>query len=126
MIVRKFRIWQKNEQPVDIIERPYQHLGEMLMKLASSARAKAANGTKDLNEVLKEIDRAATNASTTELSEEQLLVPDAMVEAVLKLKYASLMRSVARCAVIVALGNVAWSIYYGSASTSTASAFLAY
>ena len=42
-----FRIWQKGEPNISLLETPYQHLAELLTEVACRARAIAAEGTKE-------------------------------------------------------------------------------
>ena len=63
----EFRIWQKGEPNIHLIDTPYQHLADLLMEAACRARTVAAKGTKEANAVLKEIDSKVTNIGKKKL-----------------------------------------------------------
>lgn len=69
---KHFNMWQSKEEPVDVLEVAYQHLGRLLMDLVTRARTRFAKGTKGIHGVLKDIGRRATNASVKKLIEEQI------------------------------------------------------
>lgn len=68
---RFFCLWQAKEEPIDILQVPYQHLAGMLIRAAARARARAAKGTKVANRLLREVDMRATSASNKTLNEEE-------------------------------------------------------
>ena len=57
----EFRVWQKGEPNIHLIETPYQHLADLLLEAACRARTIAAKGTKETNAVLEKIDAKVTN-----------------------------------------------------------------
>ena len=65
-------MWQTKEEPIDILQVPYQHLASMLIQAAARARTVAARGAKQVNSMLKEVDTQETNASTKGVGEEEL------------------------------------------------------
>ena len=65
------RIWQKKEEPISLLQVPYQYLSHMLLQAAARARTRAARGTKDINAALGEIDVGVTSASRKALDDEQ-------------------------------------------------------
>lgn len=70
-IDEEFRLWQRKEVPLDLLNVPYQHLSQSLLEAVARARTKAAKGTKTINAILSEIDAYVTNASLKVLDEEQ-------------------------------------------------------
>ena len=52
-----------NEPPIDITATPYQYLYTSILEAAARARTKAAQGSKNINQELIEIDKTATIAS---------------------------------------------------------------
>ena len=67
-----FQILSFNEAPVDILATPYQYLGSTMLEAAARARTQAAEGTKDKNSGIDEIDAVATKASHKNLSEKDM------------------------------------------------------
>lgn len=70
-IDEEFKLWQKKEVQLDLLNVPYQHLSQLFLQATARARAKAAKGTKTVNAILTEIDAYVTNAFHKKLGEEQ-------------------------------------------------------
>ena len=67
------QILMHNEAPIDIIGMPYEYLYKTVLQAGASARTRAAEGTKQKNAELYEIDIAATIASHKSMPEEDLM-----------------------------------------------------
>ena len=66
-----FRILQKKETQVDLINTPHQFVGPLVSQVYVRARTIAARGTKTINCVLGEVDQEVTRGAARQLSEEQ-------------------------------------------------------
>ena len=66
-----FRLWQRKEEPIDILQVPYQHLSTLLLQATMRARTKAARSTKSINQNVGENDLPATCAINSKTNNEQ-------------------------------------------------------
>ena len=80
VIDQELRIWQQNEEPIDVIRTPYQRLKVAMKAMAARARTSAewARGTTKKIHV-KEIDRAASQVNPKMTEEEKGIVSTAMM-----------------------------------------------
>ena len=67
----EFKLWQRKEVPIDLLNVPFQHLSHHLLQMAARARTRALKGTKSTNSTLTEIDASVTNASLKNMNDEQ-------------------------------------------------------
>ena len=67
-----FCLWQAKEEPISLLEMPYQHLACILVQAAARARTSAAKGIKATNQLLREMDTLATNSSNKVLLDEEI------------------------------------------------------
>ena len=72
-IDRRFNIWQDNEEPINILKTPYQHLQSLIAQAAARARTKAAwYHKRDLSTRLShEIDKQASAINNNLTNEER-------------------------------------------------------
>ena len=80
VIDQKLRIWQKNEEPIDIIRTPYQGLKVAMKATAARART-SAEWARDTSKKIhvREIDREASQIDPKMTEEERGIVSTAMM-----------------------------------------------
>ena len=76
-----FRIWQEDEEPIGILNMPYQSLKPMLLKTAARARTRAEwqrDTTNAISISIREIDSDLCQINKDLSDEEQAMVRTAM------------------------------------------------
>ncbi len=71
-LTSNLEIVQYNEVPIHLIQTPYQYLADMVSQAAMRSRTAEANGTKSINQELREIDLKATVADPAKFEERDL------------------------------------------------------
>ena len=69
-------IRQWNQPPIGLTTAPFQHLPMLVRQMCTRNRTRSEEGCRQETEELMEIDRAATQANTKTLNEEDRLVWD--------------------------------------------------
>ena len=63
-------LWQHKEQPLDLLQTPYQYLGKLVMQSAVRSRSAASCGTRHFKVAVKEVDMGVTTRASKGLPDE--------------------------------------------------------